>query len=453
MITFIIYLLSFMALLGVLVTIHEYGHFIVARLCKVHVQRFSLGMGPVMYTKMDKHGTEFALSLLPLGGYVSMITNKLIEVEPEIKETLSDEQLKNTFDSKPKWQRASIMFAGPLANFLLSIFIFSIIFLNTPDPQSVTVIKDQNSSIIFKSDGEFILPGDQIKSINSVNINDPKDINLELLSYAGYSGYIDLGLKRNDINNLVNVSIQVADYLPTSESQSDPLGYLGLTVENKMKPIVGQIVSGGAAELAGLKPNDVIKRIDTQKINYASDLRAAVLTIPNSTALFNIERNGELIQIPVRIQSLLDSEGKEYGAIGIAFGTTRSLSQAVSKGVFETYNLSKKTLQFIGKMLTGNMGTENLSGPIGIAEMAGNTAQAGLLPFMYLMALLSISLAVLNLLPIPVLDGGQLTLLGIEAIRGKPLSEKVENYIYSGGAILVGMLMIFAVFNDVSRFF
>ena len=442
-----------MALLGVLVTIHEYGHFIVARLCKVHVQRFSLGMGPVMYTKMDKHGTEFALSLLPLGGYVSMITNKLIEVEPEIKETLSDEQLKNTFDSKPKWQRASIMFAGPLANFLLSIFIFSIIFLNTPDPQSVTVIKDQNSSIIFKNDSEFILPGDQIKSINSVNINDPKDINLELLSYAGYSGYIDLGLKRNDINNLVNVSIQVADYLPTSESQSNPLGYLGLTVENKMKPIVGQIVSGGAAELAGLKPNDVIKRIDTQKINYASDLRAAVLTIPNSTALFNIERNGELIQIPVRIQSLLDSEGKEYGAIGIAFGTTRSLSQAVSKGVFETYNLSKKTLQFIGKMLTGNMGTENLSGPIGIAEMAGNTAQAGLLPFMYLMALLSISLAVLNLLPIPVLDGGQLTLLGIEAIRGKPLSEKVENYIYSGGAILVGMLMIFAVFNDVSRFF
>lgn len=442
-----------MALLGVLVTIHEYGHFIVARLCKVHVQRFSLGMGPVMYTKMDKHGTEFALSLLPLGGYVSMITNKLIEVEPEIKETLSDEQLKNTFDSKPKWQRASIMFAGPLANFLLSIFIFSIIFLNTPDPQSVTVIKDQNSSIIFKSDGEFILPGDQIKSINSVKINDPKDINLELLSYAGYSGYIDLGLKRNDINNLVNVSIQVADYLPTSESQSNPLGYLGLTVENKMKPIVGQIVSGGAAELAGLKPNDVIKRIDTQKINYASDLRAAVLTIPNSTALFNIERNGELIQVPVRIQSLLDSEGKEYGAIGIAFGTTRSLSQAVSKGVFETYNLSKKTLQFIGKMLTGNMGTENLSGPIGIAEMAGNTAQAGLLPFMYLMALLSISLAVLNLLPIPVLDGGQLTLLGIEAIRGKPLSEKVENYIYSGGAILVGMLMIFAVFNDVSRFF
>jgi len=442
-----------MALLGVLVTIHEYGHFIVARLCKVHVQRFSLGMGPVMYTKLDKHGTEFALSLLPLGGYVSMITNKLIEVEPEIKETLTDEQLKNTFDSKPKWQRASIMFAGPLANFLLSIFIFSIIFLNTPDPQAVTVVKDQSSSIIFKNDGQSIVAGDEIKSINSVEINDPKDINLELLSYAGYSGYIDLGLKRNGIDSQLNVSIQVTDYLPTSESQSNPLGYLGLTVENKMMPIVGQIVSGGAAESAGLKPNDIIRKIDNQKIQYASDLRAAVSMIPNSTALFNIEREGELIQLPVKIQSQLDNEGKEYGAIGIAFGTSRSLSQAVSKGIFETYNLSKKTLQFIGKMLTGNMGTENLSGPIGIAEMAGNTAQAGLLPFLYLMALLSISLAVLNLLPIPVLDGGQLTLLGLEALRGKPLSEKVENYIYSGGAILVGMLMIFAVFNDVSRFF
>ena len=442
-----------MALLGVLVTIHEYGHFIVARLCKVHVQRFSLGMGPVMYTKLDKHGTEFALSLLPLGGYVSMITNKLIEVEPEIKETLTDEQLKNTFDSKPKWQRASIMFAGPLANFLLSIFIFSIIFLNTPDPQAVTVVKDQSSSIIFKNDGQSIVAGDEIKSINSVAINDPKDINLELLSYAGYSGYIDLVLKRNGIDSQLNVSIQVTDYLPTSESQSNPLGYLGLTVENKMMPIVGQIVSGGAAESAGLKPNDIIRKIDNQKIQYASDLRAAVSMIPNSTALFNIEREGELIQLPVKIQSQLDNEGKEYGAIGIAFGTSRSLSQSVSKGIFETYNLSKKTLQFIGKMLTGNMGTENLSGPIGIAEMAGNTAQAGLLPFLYLMALLSISLAVLNLLPIPVLDGGQLTLLGLEALRGKPLSEKVENYIYSGGAILVGMLMIFAVFNDVSRFF
>ena len=142
----------------------------------------------------------------------------------------------------------------------------------------------------------------------------------------------------------------------------------------------------------------------------------------------------------------------KIGIIGVSFGTSRSMYQSLSKGVYETYNLSVKTLQFIGKMITGNMGTENLSGPIGIAQMAGNTAQAGFLPFMYLMALLSISLGVLNLLPIPVLDGGQLTLLGIEAIRGKPFTERTENFIYTGGALMVGALMIFAIFNDVARF-
>jgi regulator of sigma E protease len=125
--TALIYIASFLVLLGVLVTIHEYGHFIVARMCKVHVQRFSLGMGPVIYKRLDKHGTEIALSLLPLGGYVSMITDRLIELEPEVREQLTDDQIKNTFDSRPKWQRASIMVAGQLANLLISIFIFSII--------------------------------------------------------------------------------------------------------------------------------------------------------------------------------------------------------------------------------------------------------------------------------------------------------------------------------------
>ena len=149
--TALIYIASFLVLLGVLVAIHEYGHFIVARMCKVHVQRFSLGMGPVIYKRLDKHGTEIALSLLPLGGYVSMITDRLIELEPEVREKLTDDQIKNTFDSRPKWQRASIMVAGPLANFLLSIFIFSIIFLNTPDPQTVPVIKEVDSSIVLKS--------------------------------------------------------------------------------------------------------------------------------------------------------------------------------------------------------------------------------------------------------------------------------------------------------------
>jgi regulator of sigma E protease len=453
MTTTFIYIGSFVALLGVLVAIHEYGHFIFARIFNVHVQRFSIGMGPVIYKRLDKHGTEFAISALPLGGYVSMITNKLIEHEPEVKEQLTEEQIKNTFDSKPKWQRALIMFAGPLANFILSIFIFSLIFLNTPNPQSIAVIKNIDDSINIESSSDFILPGDQILKINSTAISDPKDISLELLSYAGYTGKIDLSLKRTDIDNDVIVGVIVKDFLPTPQSQANPVKHLGIDLDFKMKPIIGSVISNGPAENSNLKANDIIAKIGNTKINYASDIRDIILTLPNQTVLFDIYRGNDLRQLPVKIGSAIDDNGNEYGVIGVFFGTSRSIYESFSEATYETYNLSLKTLQFIGKMITGNMGTENLSGPIGIAQMAGNTAQAGFIPFMYLMALLSISLGVLNLLPIPVLDGGQLVLLGIEAIRGKPLEEKIENFIYTGGALLVGALIIFAIFNDISRFF
>ena len=447
--TFLIYILAFAVLLGVLVTIHEFGHFIFARMFKVHVQRFSIGMGPVFYKKYDKHGTEFALSAIPLGGYVSMITNKLIELEPEISQQLTEEQMKNTFDSKPKWQRALIMFAGPLANFLLSIFIFTTIFISTIDPQTVPVVEkvyEDSNKVYYASSFE---EGDKINSINGVTIKDAKDFNLELLSYAGYTGEINFEINRDDIP--LSVSIEVLDFLPTSESQSNPAEYMGFEVAYKMQPIIGRIVSGGSADNAGLKSNDLVLEIGNERVNYAEDIQNIVSNNPDTTLDFKISRDNNIFYIPVDISSRVVSD-KTYGFLGVQFGTSRSLWQAFTKGIYETYNLSAKTLQFIGKMVTGNMGTENLSGPIGIAQMAGDTAQAGLLPFMYLMALLSISLAVINLLPIPVLDGGQLTLLGIEAVRGKPLPEKAENMIYTGGTVLVVMLMIFAIFNDISRF-
>ena len=343
MTTTLIYIGSFVALLGVLITIHEYGHFIFARIFKVHVQRFSIGMGPVIYKRLDKYGTEFAISAFPLGGYVSMITNKLLEVEPEVKEQLTEEQMQRTFDSKPKWQRALIMFAGPLANFLLSIFIFSLIFLNTPDPQTKAVIKTIDSSIIMSSKDEFILPGDEIYAINSLTISDPKDINLELLSYAGYTGAINLSLKRPEIDDLVNVAVVVKDFLPTSESQSNPLQYMGLSTEYKMKPIIGSLVKSGPADAAGLKNNDVISKIGNKKINYASDIRAAVSSIPNQNVLIDIYRDGDFIQLPISIGSSVDENGKEIGILGISFGTNRTFFQSMSKGVYETYNLSVKT--------------------------------------------------------------------------------------------------------------
>ena len=447
----LIYISSFLVLIGILVTIHEYGHFIVARLCKVHVQTFSLGMGPIIYKRKDKHGTEFALSALPLGGYVSMITNKLIEVEPEIKEQFTKEQLKNTFDSKPKWQRAAIMIAGPLANFILSILVFCFIFMNTIDPNNVAVIKNVDKSAYIQPVSNIAVD-DQLLGINSQVITDPKDFSLELLSYAGLTGKIDLLLKKNDSSETYVESIYVEDFLDTSEAQKDPMSGLGLAIEYRSLPIIGGVSQGSAADLAGINIGDQIIEIAGQSINYIQDIKGLIKENPGKELGFVIKRNGEEIYKSILIDSNLNQEDVTQVSHGVNFGSQRGFISSLNKAVYETYNLSIKTLLFIGKMLTGNMGADNLSGPIGIAQMAGDTAKAGVIPFLYLMALLSISLGVLNLLPLPVLDGGQLVLLGVEAVRGKPLPEKVENYVFTIGAVLVGMLMIFAVFNDISRY-
>ena len=201
-----------------------------------------------------------------------------------------------------------------------------------------------------------------------------------------------------------------------------------------------------------LKANDVIAKIGNTKINYASDIRNEISSFPNQNVLIDVYRDGNLLQLPVRVGSSEDIDGNQVGIIGVSFGTSRSIYQSLSKGVYETYNLSIKTLQFIGKMITGNMGTENFSGPIGIAQMAGNTAQAGFLPFMYLMALLSISLGSFKSLAYSSFRWWSTYTFRHRGIKRQAFTEKTENFIYTGGALMVGALMIFAIFNDVARF-
>ena len=441
----LLYAGAFIGLLFVLVVIHECGHYFVARFFGVHCPRFSFGMGPVIYKKVDKHGTEFALSAFPLGGYVSMITQKMFEIEPELKNEFTEEQLKKTFDTKPKLQRAAIMFAGPLANFILAILIFSFIFSSTPDPKSIIVIDSTNDISIFNQ-------GDQIISIDSVNVYERKDISLELLSKAGMSGQIAIDVYQVNLDQTKTITLDVDNFLTDSKQQENPVSALGISIKMKSLPIIGSILPGGAAEKAGLMVNDQIISINNSGILYASEISPALNALNTNFVDIEVLRGNKTNIIPVELNLVQNAEGIQSRLLGIQFGLKRSFFASFIKGSKETYNLSLKTLQFIGKMLTGNMGTENLSGPIGIAKMAGDTAQAGILPFLYLMALLSISLGVLNLLPIPALDGGQLTLLGVEAIRGSPLPDKVENFVYATGTVMIIFLMVFAVFNDVARF-
>ncbi len=441
----LLYLGAFIALLFVLVVIHECGHYFVARFFGVHCPRFSFGMGPVIYKKVDKHGTEFALSAFPLGGYVSMITNKMFEVEPDLKKEFTEEQLTKTFDTKPKLQRAAIMLAGPFANFILAIFIFSFIFSTTLDPQSTLVVNDVKES-------NFFTTGDRIISIDEKQITDRKDISLELLSKAGMSGELMVEILSVETGLKKTIAIPVKNFLSNSSQQENPIGALGISLESRQLPIIGNVMKAGSAELAGLKKKDKIIGINNSKIFYAADIPTTLNSLDTNFADIHIIRGNDSMIIPVELTSSFDAQGNPIRLLGIQFGLKRSFFGSIIKGTSETYNLSIKTIQFIGKMLSGNMGTDNLSGPIGIAKMAGETAQAGFLPFMYLMALLSISLGVLNLLPIPALDGGQLTLLGVEAIRGSPLPDKIENFVYATGTVMIISLMIFAVFNDVSRF-
>ena len=438
-------IIAFLILLGVLVVIHEGGHFFVLRMCKVHVDRFSVGMGPVIYKKKDKKGTEFALSALPLGGYVSYLSKKALDAEPEMKKNFTDEQLDNLFETKPKWQRAAVMFAGPLANFILAVFIFTFIFSS-----------QQTVKPIFLVDGEYVssssISGDINKndilvSINGEKISNPTEYRLALLANAGLTGEINAVFLNAKGSEIYNRDISVVDFLSNSEQQQEPEKFFPIGITSYISPEIGSLSRQGPASLAGVMAGDRILEIDGKSVNHFAEVSDILISSTNSNVNFVVQRNGETKNF------FINTEISEAGTpiLGISAAYKRSIFEAFTKSVRDTYNLSVKTLLFIGKMITGNMGAENLSGPVGIAKMSGEAFNAGFLPFLYLMAILSISLGVLNLLPIPVLDGGQLTMLAIEAIRGEPLPARIENFAYTLGALMVGFLLVFAVTNDIFR--
>ena len=445
-----IYLFSAIILLGVLIAIHEYGHFIVGRMCNIHIYRFSIGMGPVIFKRYDKHGAEIALSALPLGGYVAFHTEKANEEDSELIEKLTAEQKANTFESKPRWQRACVMLAGPVANFILAIGILSIIFANSIERQFIPEVADISSTYLTQNTS--LEAGNVLVSINGKKTSNLQQIRLELLSFSGSTGFLDLAFRSRDGRQQENISIPVENFLSSAEEQNAPENFLGFKIVMKMQPLVGVISKDSLALQNGLMVNDRILAVNSEPIYSFEDLVIFLDNFQGSEIDLKVERAASTFYLNIPLATRLNSEGIEEKFIGISPGLKRSLLSSISKGTYETYNLSTKTLMFVGKMITGDLGTQNLSGPIGIVQMAGDTAKAGFLPFLYLMALLSISLGVMNLLPIPVLDGGQLVMLGVEAVRGSPMPEKMENMFYLSGWVAVGFLMVFAVFNDISKF-
>ncbi|MDA9154472.1 RIP metalloprotease RseP [Gammaproteobacteria bacterium] len=445
-----IYLFSAIILLGVLIAIHEFGHFIVGRMCNIHIYRFSIGMGPVIFKTHDKQGAEIALSALPLGGYVAFHTEKSTDEDSELLKNLTPEQLANTFESKPKWQRACVMLAGPVANFILAIGILSVIFANSVERQFLPEVSNVTSAYLLENSA--LRQGDMLTSINGKRVANLQQIRLELLSHSGSSSTLNLNFVSPDSQAEKSIMIPVTDFLSSAEEQNAPEGFLGFGLTMKMKPIVGMISKESQAGLNGLKINDLILSANSQKIVSFEDLALLLQGFEEPSIELKVQRASDTLFLNIPLLTRINESGAQEQFIGIQPGMQRSWLSALSKGAYETYNLSAKTLTFIGKMVVGDLGTQNLSGPIGIVQMAGDTAKAGFLPFLYLMALLSISLGVMNLLPIPVLDGGQLVMLGVEAVRGSPMPEKMENLFFMSGWVAVGCLMVFAIFNDISKF-
>jgi regulator of sigma E protease len=407
-------------------------------------------MGPVIFKRYDKHGAEIALSALPLGGYVAFHTEKASDDDSELLDSLTPEQRANTFESKPKWQRACVMLAGPVANFILAIGILSIIFANSIERQFIPEVAAISSPYLLQNTS--LEPGHILVSINGKQTSNLQQIRLELLSNSGETGSLDLLFKSRDGQRQENIFIPIDNFLSSPEEQNTPENFLGFKLDMKMQPLVGVISKDSPASINGLQVNDRILAVNSQTIYSFEDLKDFLSIYEGSEIDLTIQRSADILYLNIPLSTRVSIEGIEEKYIGIQPGLQRSWFSSLSKGAYETYNLSSKTLMFVGKMVTGDLGTQNLSGPIGIVKMSGDTAKAGFLPFLYLMALLSISLGVMNLLPIPVLDGGQLVMLGVEAVRGSPMPEKMENMFYLSGWVAVGCLMVFAVFNDISKF-
>ncbi len=456
--------------LSILVTIHEFGHYWVARLCGVHVLRFSVGFGKPFYSKRGPapivppipddqevrtrsneplEGTEFALAAIPLGGYVKMLDERESFVPDDLKHM--------AFNRKTVWQRIAITAAGPIANFLLAIVAYWLLFsvgvtgvvpkLGEIDPASVA--------------GQAGIRGlQEVVAIDGKETRTWSDVNLRLFERMGESGVIEVTLQET-LDSRQSYQIPIQDWM-TGVDEPNPTGDLGLRLYYPPMPAeIGQVIEGGAAEAAGLKAGDLVVGIDDMTIDDWTVFVETVQANPGRTVTFSVQRDGVQRYIDVTPVAA-DQGGEVVGRIGAArksYTLPADMQRTVNHPVYyawipavqKTWDVTIFTLDSIRKMIVGAISTKNLSGPITIAQVANATAQSGLESFIGFIALLSISLGVINLLPIPVLDGGHLLYYFVELIAGRPVPERVQALGLQMGMFLIFSVMLLAFYNDLTR--
>jgi len=436
--------------LGVLVTFHEFGHFWVARRCGVKVLRFSVGFGMPLLRWHDRKGTEYVIAAIPLGGYVKMLDEREGEVPAD--------QLDQTFNRKTVYQRIAIVIAGPVANFLLAIVFFW--FLAMLGSQQVRpVIGAVESGSIADKGG--LSAGQEIVSVDGEPTSGWAAVNLQLVRRLGESGTVALSVR--DQGSTVDSPRELAlDKWLKGADEPDPIRSLGIRPwRPALPPVLAELDPKGPAQAAGLKTGDRLVALDGQALSDWQQVVDAVRLRPDAKISLRIERDGAQLDVPLTLA--IRGEGKTAtGYLGagvkgidwppemlreVSFGPLA----AVGEGARRTWTMTVLTFDSLKKMLFGELSVKNLSGPITIAKVAGASAQSGVGDFLNFLAYLSISLGVLNLLPIPVLDGGHLLFYLIEWARGRPLSDRVQGWGIQIGISLVVGVMLLALINDLGR--
>jgi regulator of sigma E protease len=436
--------------LGVLVTFHEFGHFWVARRCGVKVLRFSVGFGTPLLRWHDRHGTEFVVAAIPLGGYVKMLDEREGDVPPALVD--------QSFNRKPVGQRIAIVAAGPIANFLLAIvFFWALAMLGTQ--QVRPVIGAVEPASLAASAG--LVAGQEIVSVDGKATNGWSAVNLQLVRRLGESGVLRVGVLDEGATAERQHEIKLDQWLKGAD-EPDPIQSLGLRPWRPViSPVLAEIDPKGPAAAAGLKTGDKLLSLDGVALNDWQQVVDSVRARPEAKVQLRVERDGAVLDMPVTLAR--KGEGQASGGYlgaGVKGGEwpanmLREVSygplEAVGEGLSRTWNMSILTLESLKKMLFGELSVKNLSGPITIAKVAGASAQSGVGDFLNFLAYLSISLGVLNLLPIPVLDGGHLLFYLIELARGRPLSDRVQGWGVQIGISLVIGVMLLALINDLGR--
>ena len=442
---------AFIVALGVLIVVHEYGHYLVARLCGVKVLRFSVGFGrPLALWRRGADRTEWVIAAIPFGGYVKMLDEREGAVAPE--------ELHRAFNRQSVWRRLAIVIAGPTFNLAFAVLVYAGLFMYGL-PEARPVLAEPPPGRVAAAAG--LHSQDTVQAVEGVPITTWQELRWRVLQAALQRESLRLQVQTGR-GNLAEATLDLRGY-PTDEVETDALERVGLRLYRPpLEPVIGQVVAGNPAERAGLAAGDRIVRAGDKRIDTWDSLVAEVRAHPGKALQLLVESDGKTKMVELTPESVASGD-QRIGRIGAApfippahaekmLVTVRhGFFGSLAKGLAKTWDISSFSLKMLGRMLVGEVSWKHLSGPVTIADFAGQSAQAGWISYLTFLALISISLGVLNLLPIPLLDGGHLMYYAIEIVKGSPVSDRAMELGQRVGLALLLVMMAFAFYNDLNR--